>query len=345
MNNQDYAIVVGINYYPKLGSLEGAEYDADQFAAWLADPNGGALPDQNIRRVRTCDFHPPPPATDFDAKPNVDSFQQQLLALVTNNAGNGLRQPAGRRLYLYFSGHGFSGSSASEAALYAANAGYPQYPHIAATRYADWLQSAALYQEIILIMDCCRDMTLISPILSIALHPYQNAAAAALVRQLNWYAVPVGMQARERQIDPNGPVRGVFTYLLLEALHKAPPDASGNVWADRVADYIQTRWTKLAPSEPPPVLPVDQQRNIALARRTATPLCVVNIQTQPAVADGTTLVVEKYEAGQLKEVLRTTVQAGVATCSLEPNIYKFSLEGSTRAELIEVIGSEVHAEL
>lgn len=345
MNNQDYAVVVGINYYPGLGSLKGAEFDADQFAAWLEDPTGGGLPPGNVRRVRSCDFHPPLPASPYEAKPDDVSFESQLLDLVLDHATHAPRQPAGRRLYLYFSGHGFSGTSTSEAALYAANASFPQYRHIAATRYAEWLQAGALYDEIVLIMDCCRDMSLISPILSLALAPLQNPAGAALVRRLGWYAVPAGMKAREREIQSGGPVRGVFTYLLLEALNEAPADANGDVWADRVADHVQTRWATLAPNQAPPVLPVDMQRNIVLTRRMATPLCQVTTRTRPTAADGSQLVVHTYAAGQPKEVLRATIKDGHAACALEPGLYKFSIENSACSALIEVIGSQVDVEL
>ena len=345
MNDQDYAVVVGINYYPGLGSLKGAEFDADQFAAWLEDRAGGALPPGNVRRARSRDFHPPLPSSPYEAKPDDVSFESQLLDLVLDHATHAPRQPAGRRLYLYFSGHGFSGTSTSEAALYAANAAFPQYRHIAATRYAEWLQAGALYEEIVLIMDCCRDMSLISPILSLALAPVQNPARSALVRQLGWYAVPAGMKAREREIEPGGPVRGVFTYLLLEALREAPADANGDVWADRVADHVQTRWPTLAPNQAPPVLPVDMQRNIVLARRLAEPLCQVAARTRPAAADGTPLVVYTYAAGQPKEVLRVAVQGGSAACALAPGLYKFSLEGGARSALVEVIGSQVDVEL
>lgn len=345
MNDQDYAVVVGINYYPGLGSLQGAEFDADQFAAWLVDPAGGGLPADNVCRVRSSDFHPPPPASPFDARPGEDHFKARLLAMIFDPLTQQPRPQGRRRLYLYLSGHGFSGASTSEAALYAANAIFPQYPHIAATRYAEWLQGAALFREIVLIMDCCRDMSMIGPILSPILLPMQNPAGAAAVHRLDWYAVPAGAKARERDIPAGGPVRGVFTYLLLEALRETPADANGDVWADRVADYVQTRWPSLAPNQPPPVLPVDMQRNVILARRAGKPLCRVEIRTQPAAPDGSPIVVHTYAGGLPKEALRAAVQDGRARCDLEPGIYKISLAGTPRSALVEVIGSQVDAEL
>ncbi|NTV96679.1 MAG: hypothetical protein HGA75_14920, partial [Thiobacillus sp.] len=98
MNDQDYAIVVGINYYPGLGSLQGAEYDAGQFAAWLEDPAGGGLPPANVRRVRSSDFHPPPPASPFEAKPDANNFMAKLFDLIFDPATNKPRQPAAGRL-------------------------------------------------------------------------------------------------------------------------------------------------------------------------------------------------------------------------------------------------------
>jgi hypothetical protein len=51
MNDHHYAVVVGINRYPGLSDLTGARADAEAFAQWLEDGDGGALPAANIRRV------------------------------------------------------------------------------------------------------------------------------------------------------------------------------------------------------------------------------------------------------------------------------------------------------
>lgn len=137
MNERDYGIVVGIDQYPGLGSLEGAQRDAESFAGWLVDPDGGGLPEGNVRMVLTRQFHPPPPTCTDQANPNTQRFYSEVRGLLMDAAGNLRPFPIGRRLYLYFSGHGFLGSSNwEEAALYAANASRALPEHIPGTREA-----------------------------------------------------------------------------------------------------------------------------------------------------------------------------------------------------------------
>lgn len=45
---EDYAIVVGINHYPGMNPLKGAEQDALNFIEWLKDPKGGDVPKEQI---------------------------------------------------------------------------------------------------------------------------------------------------------------------------------------------------------------------------------------------------------------------------------------------------------
>ncbi len=44
MAKDDWAIVVGIRFYPELDNLDGPENDAKAFRNWLVSPTGGAVP-------------------------------------------------------------------------------------------------------------------------------------------------------------------------------------------------------------------------------------------------------------------------------------------------------------
>jgi len=60
-NPEDYAIVVGINYYPALRKLKAAEKDATLFAEWLMSPEGGGLPPDNVRLILSSNYEKPAP--------------------------------------------------------------------------------------------------------------------------------------------------------------------------------------------------------------------------------------------------------------------------------------------
>ena len=350
MNDRDFALVVGINLYPGIGPLQGAQLDAEEFAKWLQSPDGGDLPDGNVHTLLTSQFHPPMPARPAHASPTENLFEDEFLQLLIDPATSRPYTPPRRRLYLYLSGHGFSGSyeGMNEAALYAANAHSPSYRHIAATRYAEWAKAAAAYEEIVLIMDCCRDMSLTRVINSLMLDKVQNPAGAVAVRKLAWYAVPAGAKARERQIEANGPIRGVFTYLLLEALRKATPDKQGQVTGQAVANYIQTRWPDLANKELPPELPVDTARDLVFATHQPaledlphTTETRVKFELSPPVAGDSSILLTN---GRI-EVAHIPLADSHAEWSLPAGLYKAQLQGQPRQQLFEVAGEEVHVTL
>ncbi len=350
MNDRDFALVVGINLYPGIGPLQGAQQDAEEFAKWLKAPDGGDIPPDNIRTLLTSQFHPPMPEQAAKASPTENLFDDEFLQLVIDPATGRPYTPHRRRLYLYLSGHGFSGSyeGMNEAALYAANARSPSYRHIAATRYAEWAKASAAYEEIVLIMDCCRDMSLIRVINSLMLDKVQNPAGAVAVRRLAWYAVPAGAKARERQIEEDGPIRGVFTYLLLEALRKATPNAQGQVTGHAVAQYIHTRWPEIADKEVPPELPVDAVRDLVFAtRQPASPdlapkaETLVKFEVVPPIAGDNAILLTD---GRI-QVANIPLAGNQAKWSLPAGIYKAQLQGHPRQQLFEVAGEEVHVTL
>ena len=47
MATNDYAVVVGINHYPGLSDLKGAENDARAFQDWLVRKDGGNIPNSS----------------------------------------------------------------------------------------------------------------------------------------------------------------------------------------------------------------------------------------------------------------------------------------------------------
>jgi uncharacterized caspase-like protein len=107
----DYALVVGINRYPGLTSLEGAENDAHDFHAWVTAQDGGKVAAANATLLVSSDFAPPAGAED--AKPaaqQIEEFFTRIDNAADENNKAGLGLNAGARIWLFFSGHGFAPS-------------------------------------------------------------------------------------------------------------------------------------------------------------------------------------------------------------------------------------------
>ena len=118
MNDQDFAIIIGIDGYPQLPLLNGAHEDAMEFKKWLVSPDGGWLPDSdsNIQILLSPDGIVANPAKAFPKKDDID------IALDSFGLGNpNFEGRIGRRLYFYFSGHGV-GPNFDDVAILMANA-------------------------------------------------------------------------------------------------------------------------------------------------------------------------------------------------------------------------------
>lgn len=204
MAANDYAVVVGINEYEGLNDLRGPENDAADFDAWLRKATGGAVPAGNIARllgsVRVGDID--------------DEFGRLHEGLRSGRAGR-----TGRRLYIFLAGHGFD-PDGTDAALLCANATRRLLgDHISGKLYSLWFRKAALFDEIALFMDCCRDnysrAPLRSPPWRVEIRPDPN------VRMFTALATRWAFQAREREDseDPGLRVRGLFSKALLRTLN------------------------------------------------------------------------------------------------------------------------------
>lgn len=154
MAQNDYAIVVGIDTYPGLSPLGGPCKDAQAFYDWLVDDKYGNVPSDHVDILLTSDFHPPDPTSIHDVHPLEGEVNSLFRPFVVKGIK---KEVAGHRLYIYMAGHGFGDpEDIDTAALYAADAEPTYASHIAGTVYAKWLKRNGVFDEIVLIMDCCR---------------------------------------------------------------------------------------------------------------------------------------------------------------------------------------------
>ena len=110
LQSNDYALVIGINHYPRYQPLNGPIEDAKRMYDWLSDQNtGGGVPELN-RRMVLSELQPgqtrPTPVQE-----DVDDALMYLLDRAQNEAGG-----KARRFYFYFAGHGL-GLNTSEVGL------------------------------------------------------------------------------------------------------------------------------------------------------------------------------------------------------------------------------------
>ena len=291
----DYAVVVGISRYPELGNLQGPENDARAVAAWLRRPEaegGGGVPadDAHLALILSGNF----PATNkvLEAQPAVYHIEMAFDRLVDAGLAAGGR--LGRRLTIYLAGHGF-GPDIEEVALLMANAGRRRMYHVPGRSYARWFRTAALFEEIVLWMDCCRDdyprVPLHSPVWEDIRRP-----AAADVRTFFAFATKWSRKSREKPVSPNGPVQGVFTRVLLEALAQAAPNPAGEITGTAVEEYIINRLPHLLTPEEyqEPRFEFDRRHDLVLATPPPPPddltLTMTEISALPETTPGHTPV-------------------------------------------------------
>ena len=155
----DWALCVGIQHYSaesKLAELPGAIRDAEAIHAWLLDQAGGEVPAQQAKLIRST-----PQANDQEPSPTADAIEAFLRSLyrratASSAQGNGFR--AGRRLWMFYSGHGLGFlDDPQDNGLLTADAFPPNdLPHVAGRAWAELFAISAAFEEVVLFMDCCR---------------------------------------------------------------------------------------------------------------------------------------------------------------------------------------------
>lgn len=251
MAHENYAILVGIARYrgdTDYPPLDGPRQDVAHIRKWLVDPNGGNVPRHNISVLATPrTLLKPAPGADpaqLNWTPDQTAFIRAFQKITIENGQYNRRDS---RLYLYFSGHGFSvaADTTDKAALFTANAFGISRPNIPGTVYAEAAKRVGLFREIVLIMDCCRDVQRNSPYSAYELDQTESGLAEK-VRLFAMYATAKNGKAQEREFADNGRVYGLLTHALVSALDEAPTNVLGQVSSVNLCQYMKVRWEKWA---------------------------------------------------------------------------------------------------
>jgi hypothetical protein len=247
MATEDWAIVVGISAYPGISEAVGAEADARAFRDWLIDPAGGDVPQDQVELIVTSEYGPPWERPE-PAKPTFLELWAAGEKLLRRGEGTGC---VGRRLYLYFAGHGIAAKE-TETALLMANAhkramGAPL--HWLGEYTAEHFRQSSYFDEILLFMDCCREIVAVEG-LTMPWAPLRAAGFAERVKRFYAYATRWSGLAWARPMAAGG-AGGEFTAALLEGLkHSAyEPNSDGKITTGSLKKYLLDKLPTLQDSD------------------------------------------------------------------------------------------------
>ncbi len=348
MNENDYAVVVGITQYPEFGNLAGPENDACAFYDWLVKPaeqgGGGVPPDPDHIALILSRDHFRAEDGPLAAKPALFQIELEFDRLIELSSQRG--GILGRRLYVYLAGHGF-GPDVEEAALLMANASRRRMHHIPGRTLARWFRTAALFDEIVLLMDCCRDDYPRAPIYMPA-WPEVRRPAGADVRYFYGFATKWSRKAREKEIAPGGPVQGLFTRAVLAALTQASPAENGCITGSVIEKYVYNYLPMLVDEDEyqEPRFDYDKMSDIVFVDTTALTQAAAAERSAPV--PNVRLSVAPALNGRPVEILNhrfEPVASHIATgeawsITLEDGLYLARIPGSDKEQVIEVIGKE-----
>jgi len=253
--SNDYAIVIGIKAYSGLTPLNSAVKDAMRFIEWLRHDDGGGIKGEGklipiLGDTFTNDW--------LKAEPNVDTVKNIFYKLGIN-----LGKKIGRRLYVYFSGHGFT-FEVDEIALAMANAS-PEYIEnsISFNAFRNLFLQVGYFDQVVFILDCCREQAKFDFTPQSVAHiklmkerfeknsgivPVAGGTAPPprIVRDLSVLATAFGEQSFAPMDKEIGERRGLLTKALLEGLGGKAVLHDGSITVASLKQYVYERVKILA---------------------------------------------------------------------------------------------------
>ena len=240
-NPDHFALVIGIDHYPQLRPLRAAVRDAARFSEWLVKPEGGGLPPDNITYIRS---QPLPPGTAaLGAHPNQLDVTQAMMDMHMHES-----RKLGKRLYFYFAGHGF-GPNFQEVGMVLTNASKTTLGfNLGLTLYREFFYETALFDEVVYVIDCCRDpiryVAPVGPAIT-----FEKSNLPQVVKEFGVLGAAWGEEAFEVNALGDEP-RGLLTQAVLEALDgiegARETNGSGNVTDQSLWRYVSSRVPELA---------------------------------------------------------------------------------------------------
>lgn len=237
-----WAIVIGIDEYGDAGMrLTASVSDALKFRDWVLDPDGGGVPEENLRLLLSRRPDDPP----GDAAPSgaVKDATKDNIVTAISDVVVAAGQEA-ERLYFYFAGHGITARVANrdESALVTPGFDEIHPDHSLAVRsIAEYFETTAFADQF-LFVDACRNMPWDGREFEIGRWPVprRRDPGTQPVQQFILYATSPGHTAAE--VGWPGEATGAFTSTLLEGLAGT---GNAKAWSWERNCY-EVRWERLA---------------------------------------------------------------------------------------------------
>ena len=233
MSNSSHAVIIGLDgYQNNVKKLQGAVNDAVAFNAWLIDPGprGGRVPDGNVVRF----IEGVSDTVNYDAI--LKGMNRKIGLEPLNNSEAGVRD----RLYIYLAGHGITVTHSlmdeGQLTVLLSLEFDPVDPgnQISVQAIKVGLDRLRYYKEVVLIMDCCRDLNYSAELTHFwASKLRRTGANISPPAVFAMYAVKSAQRTREF-VAEDGKHRGYFTHALIRNLYNAV-DSSGKITFDSVS--------------------------------------------------------------------------------------------------------------
>jgi len=227
MRDRDFAVVVGINKYEatsEFTELKGPTNDAEELIAWLKNPEGAGLPEGNVDPFVVL--------SNKSGRATHSAISEALRTLFTRPRP--VDEPIGRRLYVFLAGHGFT-ESVTRALLHSVETRRDAPAFVSGTEWLDCFHERALFDELVLWMDCCRDY---EPNFDPPGRPCTHRLDAVTNNVKRLYLLGTGIGKGAYEKDFQGKVHGLFSRALLDALEDEAIDGDGRMTAANVFDVV-----------------------------------------------------------------------------------------------------------
>lgn len=234
---RDYALLVGVKdypYYPQFNNLTGPHDDVADVKKWLLNnETGGGLDPLHCEELLSTTVAP--------VQDHVDEKLDKIFSSVSAS------EP-GRRLYVYFSGHGLASDVFGADLCLVRWSLKWRNAALSSHEYMKFLTDTGYFEEIVFWLDCCRT----SKVRAKGMRPNLGVATAngSGTSIFTGYATEYQNAAYEADegLDPiPGEAHGFFTRALLKALRgdAVSPNKSG-VTATELRDYLYLEVPRLA---------------------------------------------------------------------------------------------------
>jgi hypothetical protein len=225
----NYAVVIGIDHY-KTRPLNGAVNDAKIFGEWLRDNGDITIPD-NLKILTSSDTNEIAMGHEID-KAIDDVIQDAKKNYSQKN-----------RLYFYFSGHGM-GITYDNTALCLRE--WPGWFHhcLSSSNYKAWFTNKAVFDEILIFLDCCRESDVFAQAQSPApdwIKPSGDKIPDILICNSTIY------KKLSYEIEGADAKRGAFTSFLIDAFSgDADSTATGLVTSLNLKNHVDANFENYA---------------------------------------------------------------------------------------------------